>query len=76
MGYDYHIKDIAGDDSVWADLLSRWGRVHNVCVIFRVPLKISPLLDKEFVWPTVSEVQSIQAVAIKAKVTLMMWTHR
>jgi hypothetical protein len=65
MGYDYRIKDIAGDDNVWADLLSRWGRVRNVCAIFRVPLKISPLMDKEFVWPTVDEVQRIQEVYVE-----------
>jgi hypothetical protein len=64
MGYEYRIKDIAGDDNVWAELLSRWGRVHQGCAIFRVPLKISPLLGKEFVWPTALEVQSVQEAAV------------
>ncbi len=62
----YRIKDIEGDDNVSADLLSRWGRVQKVCAIFRVPLKISPRLDKDFIWPTAIEVQSIQGAAVKA----------
>jgi hypothetical protein len=49
MGYDYRIRDIAGDDNVLADLLSRWGNTPAICAIFRAPLKAAPLEDPNFV---------------------------
>ncbi len=52
MGYDYRIRNIAGDDNVWADLLSRRGSTPAICAIFRVPLKATHLEDPNFVWPT------------------------
>jgi hypothetical protein len=45
MGYDYRIRDIAGDANVWADLLSTWGSTPPICATFWVPLKAAPLED-------------------------------
>ncbi|ETN16098.1 hypothetical protein PPTG_21866 [Phytophthora nicotianae INRA-310] len=57
----YEIHDIAGDDNVWADLLSRWGSsFKTVCAIRHVPLPLSPQLDVAFVWPTGKEISEAQ----------------
>ncbi|KAH9150893.1 hypothetical protein AeRB84_006365, partial [Aphanomyces euteiches] len=65
MGYDYTIYDIAGEANVWADLLSRWGRNSpTICPIVHVPLKISPLRNKEFVWPSMVEIVDAQLRAV------------
>jgi hypothetical protein len=64
MAYRYEIYDIAGDDNVWADLLSRWGSsFKTVCAISQLPMPLSPQLDAEFVWPNVQEIASAQASA-------------
>jgi hypothetical protein len=52
MGYEYRISDITDEANVWADLLSRWGSMKTVCAIHRVPVKVYPLQDPDFGWPT------------------------
>ncbi|OWZ18122.1 hypothetical protein PHMEG_0007837 [Phytophthora megakarya] len=53
MAYHYNICDIAGDENVWADLLSRWGSaLHKICAIRLVPYEYSPTLNEDFIWPT------------------------
>ncbi|KAF0728670.1 hypothetical protein Ae201684_013628 [Aphanomyces euteiches] len=65
MGYDYTIYDIAGEANVWADLLSRWGtNSPTICPIVHVPLKISPLRNEEFVWPSMAEIVDAQLRAV------------
>ncbi|POM66566.1 Hypothetical protein PHPALM_17552 [Phytophthora palmivora] len=49
MAYRYDIYDIAGEENVWADLLSRWGcSFKSVCTIRQIALPMSPQLDKSF----------------------------
>ncbi len=72
MGYDYRIRDIAGDDNVWADLLSRWGSTPTICAIFRVPLKAAPLEDPNFVWPTLEEIKQLPDVAVQERSQLLL----
>jgi hypothetical protein len=62
MDYDYRIWDIAGDDNVWIDLLSRWGSTPASCAIFRAPLKAAPLEDPNFVWPTLEEIKHAKQI--------------
>ncbi|KAF0744145.1 hypothetical protein Ae201684_001287 [Aphanomyces euteiches] len=65
MGYDYTIYDIAGEANVWADLLSRWGtNSPTICPTVHVPLKISPLRNEEFVWPSMAEIVDAQLRAV------------
>ncbi|OWZ02820.1 LOW QUALITY PROTEIN: Chromodomain protein [Phytophthora megakarya] len=64
MRYQYAIHDIAGDETVWADLLSRWGSsFKTICAIWQVPVPLSPQLDGDFVWPTQQEIASVQHTA-------------
>lgn len=70
----YTIVHINGEDNVWADLLSRWGSagetmkdrsarsiVGNLSALFVAPL--APALDKDFTWPTASDIVKSQKVA-------------
>ena len=53
MGYQYVIHDIAWEDNVCADLLSRWGSsLSKICTIKIQSLLVSPLMEKGFEWPT------------------------
>jgi hypothetical protein len=52
MGYVHRIIDNTGEANVWAGLLSRWGSMKKVCAINRVPVKVYPLQDPDFEWPT------------------------
>jgi hypothetical protein len=62
MGYDYQINHIAGEDHVWADLLSLWGSsLTSICAIKITHVVKSPQLDESFVWPTFDEIKSLQA---------------
>lgn len=64
MAYRYEIHDIAGDDNVWADLLSRWGSsFKTVCAISQLRMPLSPQLDREFVWPSLVEIATVQSAA-------------
>ncbi|OWZ04249.1 hypothetical protein PHMEG_00023876 [Phytophthora megakarya] len=61
MAYHYDICDIAGDDNVWADLLSRWGSaLHKICAVRLVPYEYSPTLNEDFIWPTMMEIAQTQ----------------
>ena len=57
MGYQYEIVHIPGEDNVWADLLSRWGCERSVCA---VSFTESPQLDPKFIWPSASEIVTMQ----------------
>ncbi|ETO66354.1 hypothetical protein F444_16481 [Phytophthora nicotianae P1976] len=64
MAYRYDIFDIAGDDNVWADLLSRWGSTFlTICAIRHLQMPLSPQLDAEFAWPLLEEVHRAQESA-------------
>ncbi|OWZ13492.1 hypothetical protein PHMEG_00013169 [Phytophthora megakarya] len=64
MGYDYDIHDIAGEDNLWSDLLSRWGSsFKTMCAIRQVPLPLSPQLDESFVWSTFKVIEVAQSGA-------------
>ncbi|ETP28057.1 hypothetical protein F442_22660 [Phytophthora nicotianae P10297] len=64
MAYRYDIFDIAGDDNVWADLLSRWGSTFlTISAIRHLQMPLSPQLDAEFVWPSLEELQRAQESA-------------
>ncbi|ETV76868.1 hypothetical protein H257_09305 [Aphanomyces astaci] len=66
MGYDYTIYDIAEDGNVWADLFSGWGATsHLICPIVHVPMKISPLQNGDFIWPTMAEIGDAQFSAVE-----------
>ncbi|GMF10761.1 unnamed protein product [Phytophthora lilii] len=68
MGYQYEIHGIAGDDNVWANLLSRWGlSFRTVCAIRQVPLPLSPQLEDNFVWPTMKTIFEVQNDATPPK---------
>jgi hypothetical protein len=57
MAYRYEIHDIAGDENVLADLLSRWGlSFKTVSAISQLRMPLSPQLDSAFVWPTMAEI--------------------
>ncbi|GMF29415.1 unnamed protein product [Phytophthora lilii] len=59
MGYQNKIHDIAGDDNVWADLLSRWGSsFRTLCSIRQVSLPLSP--HENFVWPAMKAIFEVQ----------------
>jgi transposase InsO family protein len=62
QGYRYTIEHIDGDNNLWADLLSRWGRpgtTLRASVVSRLPI-INPL-DDNFIWPTLTEIKHAQA---------------
>ncbi|KAI9919535.1 hypothetical protein PsorP6_017647 [Peronosclerospora sorghi] len=64
MVYSYAIHDTSCDANVWVDLFSRWGSsMQQICAIRQIPLKHTPILKPEFVWPTVEEVHVAQADA-------------
>lgn len=61
MAYEYDICDIAGDENVWADLLSRWGStLLKICAIHLVPYEYSPTLNDDFQWPSMTEILQCQ----------------
>ena len=59
MGYEYRIHSITGESNVWADLLSRWGRLKSVCALMNVPM-VSPMQEKDFDWPSMDEIKEAQ----------------
>ncbi|KAH9185665.1 hypothetical protein AeNC1_012358 [Aphanomyces euteiches] len=71
MSFTYTIQHINGESNVWADLLSRWGSSNSPPAI--QALKIvncnpSPLQDRDFVWPSMAEICSIQVEAIRLQI--------
>ncbi|KAG4038355.1 hypothetical protein PC123_g26082 [Phytophthora cactorum] len=73
-GLHYVIKHIAGEDNLWADIVSHW----HTCEVVRVaavqtrsrhvaPLAsispLRPLFDDEFVFPTLDDIREAQSVA-------------
>ena len=64
MAYHYKIHDISGVENIWVDLLSRWGSpVQTVCAIYEEPRPLSPSLDSNYVWPTMSTIVKAQQAA-------------
>ncbi|ETO81713.1 hypothetical protein F444_04041 [Phytophthora nicotianae P1976] len=64
MADRYNIFDIAGDDNVWADLLSRRGSTFlTISAIRHLQMPLPPQLDAEFVWPSLEELQRSQESA-------------
>ncbi|OWZ10056.1 hypothetical protein PHMEG_00017147 [Phytophthora megakarya] len=64
MRYQYEIHDIAGDENVWTDLLSRLSSsFKTICAIWQVPLPLSTHLDDGFVGPTQQEIAAVQNAA-------------
>ncbi|KAF4128259.1 hypothetical protein GN958_ATG22560 [Phytophthora infestans] len=61
MAYEYDICDIAGDENVYADLLSRWGStLQKIRAIHLVPYEYSPTLNDDFQWPSTAEILQCQ----------------
>jgi transposase InsO family protein len=70
MSFKYVIEHVPGESNVWGDLLSRWGagtpserpmpaRMARLVVTERV----SPLQEKDFVWPDEEEIRVVQREA-------------
>ena len=69
MAFEYRIQFIDGEKNVWADLLSRWGAADfktrkeelTTTKVNRVlMMPINPTIDKDFVWPTLKDIQNAQ----------------
>ncbi|CEP01149.1 hypothetical protein PBRA_008461, partial [Plasmodiophora brassicae] len=66
QGFRYQTKSIAGEDNVWADLLTRWGagRIALSCRAARImeldDLRVTPRQHPEFSWPTETEIRDAQ----------------
>lgn len=69
MGLHYEIVHIAGENNIWADIISRWmpkQAVEAVCAVrTRKQLsnevsRLRPLQDEAFRWPSTSELKQIQ----------------
>ncbi|RAW25519.1 hypothetical protein PC110_g18060 [Phytophthora cactorum] len=67
--FRYEIHHIAGEDNVWADMVSRWARIPATTCAKRVStrrqqqderLVLRPLDDTGFVWPTMDTIGSAQ----------------
>ncbi|GMF38688.1 unnamed protein product [Phytophthora fragariaefolia] len=73
VGCRYVINHIAGENNLWADIVSRWGQpadgiTGTTLALKRVTtrsaqtlLKLRPLQDGHFVWPTRADVVKAQA---------------
>ncbi|KAF0729338.1 hypothetical protein Ae201684_013084 [Aphanomyces euteiches] len=60
--FPYVIECVAGEDNLWADLLSRWGspsRVARAGKMYKLAL-VSPLQSREFKWPSMDEIVQLQ----------------
>jgi transposase InsO family protein len=69
VGCRYVIEHIAGEDNVWADIVSRWGQQAPIpnATIKRVTTRgaiersvLRPMHDDEFVWPSLGEIRGAQ----------------
>ena len=69
MAFEYRIQFIDGEKNIWADLLSRWGAADfktckeelTTTKVNRVlMMPINPTIDKDFVWPTLKDIQNAQ----------------
>ncbi|KAH9109965.1 hypothetical protein AeMF1_015085 [Aphanomyces euteiches] len=60
--FPYVVECVAGEENVWADLLSRWGRPDvqdGAARMCRLAL-VSPLQSPDFIWPSLPEIVAIQ----------------
>ncbi len=74
QGLKFSVKEISGEDNVWADLLSRWGStLQSVCAIRTIVAPLSPQMDEEFEWPQEEEIRSSQASAMRKKSMKEEW---
>ncbi|KAF1328445.1 hypothetical protein FI667_g6871, partial [Globisporangium splendens] len=75
-GYNYSIVHIPGENNVWADIVSRWGRTpenqSSVKKILHVQTRravqastLRPLEDGEFVWPSLADIEASQRRHVK-----------
>ncbi|KAG2946424.1 hypothetical protein PC110_g21117 [Phytophthora cactorum] len=84
-GLHYRIEHIAGEDNVWADIVSRWHvrQVEDVLVAAvqtrgnrPVPVDelsvLRPLMDDDFVFPSLADIAAAQAVAGREKPRLQV----
>jgi hypothetical protein len=57
--FQYEIEHVPGEENVWGDLLSRWGAQQDPPVARMAKLavvqRVSPLQERDFVWPTQGE---------------------
>jgi transposase InsO family protein len=64
---DYLIEHIAGDDNVWADLMTRWGapkvETPTVRALRFGPGLVQPLDHPEFHWPSMDDIRGVQQAA-------------
>jgi hypothetical protein len=67
--FRYDIHHIAGEDNVWADMVSRWARMPMTTSVKRVTtrgqqqqilLSLRPLDDEDFVWPDMDAIAAAQ----------------
>lgn len=72
MNFRYIIEHVPGPDNVWADMISRWAGNHTpVATMKRIKavrqqtaptkVRLRPLDDEDFVWPTLEELCTVQA---------------
>ena len=68
MGFKYHIEHITGEDNVIADLLSRWGSPETTISVNRLrfkPGQVNILQNKDFQWPSLTEIARLQESHLK-----------
>jgi transposase InsO family protein len=60
-GYKYTIEHIAGEQNVWADLLSRWAIPNENIRLRRFHIPLHPFAPgKDFIWPDLEVIKSSQ----------------
>jgi len=72
FAFKYVIEHIPGESNIWADILSRW-KGDGEQKILRPTLKVlqwnvvSPLANKQFLWPGVDETRGEQKFQLSRK---------
>ncbi|TYZ69491.1 hypothetical protein PybrP1_001835 [[Pythium] brassicae (nom. inval.)] len=63
-GYAYTIEHIAGEDNVWADIVSRWSHRVKIRAVTTTPAPppsvLWPLMDESFEWPSIEAIKVAQ----------------
>ena len=56
----YIIEHLPGEDNLWADMLSIWMPNPSKARTMALREAIAPVLEKDFSWPSISEIQLCQ----------------
>ena len=60
QGFGYIIEHLPGEDNLWAEMLSRWIPKPSKASIMALRAPIGPLLEKDFSWTSILEIQQCQ----------------